>query len=488
MKRILSTVAVLAVVGSGIGMAASASADSTVHLTVKNGVVGVAQTVDASVSASAGVGAPSGTVTFYANGAVIGTDTVGGNQGSNAQVIWTPKESGPDSVMASFSGGGSDTATVSVNSVDTTTSITAPGSASAGSQVALQAQVRAKQGSYVPTGTVTFSTSSETIGAANLNSQVLASINFTVPTGVSSVNVYAAYGGNSNANASGRSSAANIRVSAVGSTVALSVPQTNYQNTSVPLSAKITPTSGTGSVTFTVDGKTIGTANVVNGAASVTWVPTALGNPTVKASYTGGNGVAASSDTKIVAVTQPLKADAITVDPAGDPGPILNNAVFVLPNGSSIAATVTAASGLPVKVEVKGPCAWNGTTFTVQGVGGNCSVVATTTGGNGYSAATLSFTITTAVGHQTATVAAPKSGFYKKGRILTMAAAGTVTNLNKPLTWKATSGASHCKLYRSAGAVKLKLTSRGHCWVQASAPGVAGQWSSFLTKRSYTVR
>jgi hypothetical protein len=427
-------------------------------------------------------------VTFYANGAAIGTDTVGGNQGSNAQIIWTPNASGPESIMASFSGGGSDTENVSVNSVDTTASVTAPGTAAAGSQVALQAQVRAKQGSYVPSGTVTFSTSSATIGAANLNSSGLATINFTVPTGVSSVNVYAQYGGNANANASGRSSAANIRVSAVGSTVALSVPQTNYQNTSVPLTAKITPTSGTGTVTFTVDGRTIGTANVANGAASVTWVPTALGNPTVKASYTGGNGVAASSDSKIVAVTQPLKADAITVDPAGDPGPILNNAVFVLPNGSSVAATVTAASGLPVKVAVTGPCAWNGSTFTVQGVGGNCSVVTTTSGGNGYAPATLSFSISTAVGQQTATVAAPKSGTYKKGRFLTLAKAGTVTNLNKALTWKVTSGASHCKLYRSAGAVKLKLASRGHCWVQASAPGVPGQWSSFLTKRSYNVR
>lgn len=488
MKRIFSAVAALAVVGSGIGIASSASADSIVNLSVKNGVVGVAQTVDASVSASAGVEAPSGTVTFYSNGAVIGTDTVGGNQGSNAQVIWTPNNSGPETIMASFSGGGSDTETVSVNSVDTTTSITAPGSAASGSQVSLQAQVRAKQGSYVPTGTVTFTTSSATIGSSSLNSQGLATINFTVPTGISSVNVYAAYGGNSNANASGRSSAANIKVSAVGSTVALSVPQTNYQNTAVPLSAKITPSTGTGSVTFTVDGRTIGTATVANGAASVTWVPTALGNPTIKASYTGGNGVAASSDSKVVAVVQALKADAITIDPVGDPGPILNGAVFVLPNGSSIAATVTAASGLPVKVAVTGPCTWNGTTFAVQGVGGNCSVVTTTAGGNGYSPATLSFSISTALGKQTATVAAPKSGSYKKGRFLTMAKAGTVTNLNKALTWKVTSGASKCKLYRSAGAVKLKLVSRGHCWVQAFAPAVSGQWSSFLTKRSYTVR
>ncbi len=488
MKRLLSTVAALAVVGSGIGFAASASAATSVNLSVRNGVVGVAQTIDAAVSESTGVGTPAGTVTFYANGTVIGTDTVGGNQGSNAQMIWTPKNSGPESIMASFSGGGSDTENVSVNSVDTTSSVTAPGNSAAGSQVTLQAQVRAKQGSYVPTGTVTFSTSSSNIGTASLNAQGLATINYTIPTGVNSVNVYAAYGGDANANASGRSSAANIKVSDVGSTVALSVPQTNYQNTSVPLTAKITPASGTGSVTFTVDGKTIGTATVSNGAAGVTWVPTALGNPTVKAAYTGGNGVAASSDTKIVAVVQALKADAILVDPVGDPGPILNNAVFVLPNGSSIAATVTAASGLPVKVAVTGPCAWNGSTFTVQGVGGNCSVVTSTAGGNGYAPATLSFTITTKSGQQTANVLAPKSGSYKKGRYLTMAKIGTVTNLNKPLTWKVTSGASKCKLVRSAGFVKLRLASRGHCWVQASAPGVPGQWSPFLTKRSYTVR
>ena len=488
MKRLLSAVAVLAVAGSGLGLASAASADSVVNLSAKNGVVGVAQTIDASVSASGGVGAPPGTVTFYSNGTVIGTDTVGGSQGSNAQIVWTPKSSGPDTLMAAFSGGGSDTETVSVNSVDTTTTVSAPGSAAAGSQVTLQAQVRAKQGSHIPTGTVSFSTSSASIGSATLNGQGLATVNYTIPSNVSSVNVYATYGGSANANASGRSSAANIKVSAVGSTVALTVPQTNYQNTAVTLSAKITPATGTGTVTFTVDGKTIGTPAVANGVASVTWVPTALGNPTVKAAYTGGNGVAASSDSKIVAVVQPLKADAITVDPVGDPGPILNNATFVLPNGSSIQATVTAASGLPVKVAVTGPCAWNGSTFTVQGVGGNCSVVTTTAGGNGYAPATMSFTITTATGKQTATVVAPKSGKYKKGRVLNLAKIGTVTNLNKPLTWKVTSGAAKCKLVRSAGMVKLRLAARGHCWVQASAPAVPGQWGQFLTKRSYTVR
>ncbi len=488
MKRFLGAIAALAVIGAGVGLASPASADEIVNLSVRNGTVGVSQVIDAQVQTT-GFGGE-GTVTFTAGGSTIGTDTVGPTQGYNAQVNWTPAVAGRSNVTATFSGGGSDSTSVLISTVSTTTSIASPGSAAAGSTIGLTAQVRSKSGSYVPTGKITFYLSNgKSIGTSNVNGQGVASLDYQLPSSNGKVSFYAQYNGDSNADGSKPSSTTTTQVTAQGSSVALVVPQTNYLNSSVPLSASISPNTGTGTVTFTVDRQTVGTANVTNGTASVTWVPISLGNPKVIATYSGGNGVTGSSDSKTVAVIQPLKADAIAIDPGGPQGPILNNAVYVMANGQTVQASVTAASGLPVTIAIVGPCAWDGSSFSVKGVGGNCTVTATTNGGNGYAPAKLVFAVSTSAGAQTAKVSAPKSGTYKKGKKLTLAKALTVTNLNKPITWKVTKGGSYCKIARNSnGAVLLKLVKVGKCTVTGSAPAVSGQWTAYHTSRNYRVK
>ncbi|MFA7323304.1 MAG: Ig-like domain repeat protein [Candidatus Nanopelagicales bacterium] len=487
MKRLVTALAALAVIGAGVGLASPASAAAVVNLSVKNGTVGVTQTIDAQVQTS-GIGGE-GTVTFTVAGTTIGTDTVGPTQGYDAEVYWTPSAAGRPNLTATFSGGGSDSTSVSIAKVGTTTSVTSPGSAAAGATIGLTAQVRAKVGSYVPTGNVTFYlTSGKSLGTSNVNGQAIASLNYELPSSTGNASFYAVYNGDSNADKSNPSATTTTRVSSQGSSVALVVPQTNYVNSSVTLTANITPNTGTGTVTFTVDKRTVGTAGVNKGSASVIWVPTSLGNPRVTATYSGGNNVTGSSDSKNVAVVQPLKADVITIDPVGAQGPILNNAVYVLANGASIQASISAISGLPVTIAVVGPCAWNGSAFSVQGVGGNCTVTATTSGGNGYAPSKLVFSISTSVGAQTANVSAPKSGAYKRGKTLTLAKAGTVTNLNKPIAWRVTKGGSYCKISKSKGAVFLKLVKKGKCSVNGSAPAVPGQWSAYSTARNYTVR
>lgn len=490
MKRLIGSLAVLALGTTGVALASPASADGVVNLSVRDGVVGVQQTIDAQVSTS-GVGG-TGTVTFSANGQVIGTDDVGPTLGYTAEVNWTPSAAGGRvNVTASFSGGGDDSTSVYISTVSTQTTLSSPGSAASGSTVTLTAQVFAKSGSYVPTGTVTFYRSSGgSLGNGNLNGQGTATLAYPLGNASGNVSFYAKYNGDSNAKASNNSATTTTKVSSQGSSVTLSVPQTNYLNTAVPLTATISPSTGTGTVTFTVSGKTVGTANVSGGSAAVTWVPTSTGNPKVVATYSGGNGVTGSSDSKTVAVAQALKADSISIDPVGTQGPVLNGQTFVLANGASVQTQNSSASGLPVSVAVVGPCAYNpGTsTFSVQGVGGKCTVVASTAGGNGFAPGKLTFYVSTTTGAQTAKVAAPKSGSYKLGKKLTLATAGTVTNLNQAIAWKVKSGSANCKIIKAKGAVKLKLVKRGKCTVWGTAPAIGTQWSAYQISRKYTVK
>ena len=493
MRRMLGIATSVALLGAGVALATPAMAASTVYLTAPDGVVGVQETLSAQVAQSGGIGGE-GVVTFTANGTVVGTDTVGPSSANGyiAQVQWVPATGGGRvNVVATYSGGGSDSTSAYISTVGTTVSVSSPGSAAIGSTIALTAQARAKVGSYVPTGAVSFYLSGgRNIGNANLNNQGVASLNYVVPNTPGNVSFYAIYNGDRNADQSKASATTTTRVSSQGSSVSLVVPQTNYLNSSVPLTANINPNTGSGSVTFVVDSRTVGTANVANGSASVTWVPTALGNPRITATYSGGNGVTGSSDSKVVAVVQPLKPDAITIDPAGAQGPILNNATYVLANGASVQANISSASGSPVAVAVVGPCAYNQATntFTVQGVGGNCTITATTNGGNGFAAGRLVFSVSTSTGAQTAVVSAPKSGTYKKGKTLTLAKAGTVTNVNQAIAWKVTSGGASCKIAKSKGAVQLKLAKAGKCKVVASAPAIAGQWSAYSQTWNYTVK
>ena len=489
MKRFIGAIAAVVIGTTGLALATPASADGVVNLNVRDGIVGVQQTIDAQISTS-GVGG-TGTVTFTANGQTIGTDDVGPTLGYNAQVYWTPSTGGGRvNIAANFSGGGSDSTSVNIATVSTQTDLSSPGSAATGTTITLTAQVYAKTGSYVPTGNVTFYKSSgSSIGNGNLNNQGIATLAYPLGNASGNVSFYAKYNGDSNAKASNNSTTTTTKVSSQGSSVTLSVPQTNYLNTAVPLKATINPNTGTGTVTFTVSGKTVGTANVSGGTASVTWVPTATGNPKVTATYSGGNGVSGSSDSKTVAVAQALKTDTISIDPVGTQGPILNGQTFVLANGASVQTVNSSASGLPVAIAVVGPCSFNtgSSTFTVLGVDGACTIAASTSGGNGFAPGKLTFYISTTTGSQTANVAAPKSGSYKSGKTLTLAKAGTVTNLNQTITWKVKSGGSYCKISKSKGAVYLKLVKKGKCTVTGTAPAVGTQWAAYSTTRNYTV-
>ena len=492
-RSVVSVLTLLALAVAALVGARPASAAVFVTLTVANGTVGVAEKVTAAVDSSA-IGSPPGTVVVTADGTQIGTQSVGGSSGGTVVISWTPTSARNSVIVAAFTADTGDlasaTKTVTIAKVDTVTDTTVPGSAATNTLVTLAAVVRVRDGNYVPTGGVTFYRSDgSTLGTAQLDRNGRASATYRTPSSAGTVSLYAIYNGDASANASPRSATDTIRVTTVAATVALSAPQTNYVNSPVVLTARITPTSGTGTVDFSVNGKYIGTGRVASGVATLTWVPSALGTFTVKANYSGGNGVGTGTASNRVTVTMPLKPDLITLTLAGTSTVWPAGSTNPLSNGATQSFTVTSSSGLPVTLSVTGPCAMTApTTLHVRGVGAPCVLSASTAGGNGYSPTTQKYTIVTASGPQTAKVSAPKSGTYKRGATLKLSRTSTVTNLNKPVTWKVTKGTRVCRVARSGSWYTLKLVRRGTCKVRGSAPAIPGQWTAFTTNRTYTVR
>lgn len=492
-KRLTVLIMSIAVGAAGlVGIAAPANADVAITLSVVNGTVGVSQTVSATVSSTT-IGSPSGTVTFTAAGKSIGSQQVGGSSGSTAQVSWIPVAAGTIQVEATFVSDTSQQATdqrsVVIAKVDTVTSTSTPGTATTDSEILLTATVQSRQGQYSPSGSVSFFLlSGVLIGNANLDGGGKGTVKYQTPKTAGTVTVYAIFSGDPNANTS-RSSNDSVKVSDKTSTVTLVVPQTNYVNTGVKLTAKVAPTSGTGSVEFLVNNKYLGTVKVAKGVAELTWVPNALGTFTLTANYSGGGGVDPGTATNKVTVQQQLKPDQITIDPAGTAGVWVPGTTITLSNGASVQLGVASASKLPVKLAVTGACALNGTTLTVKGAGGNCTLTASTAGGNGYAPASQTYVIVLGTGVQTATVRAPANGTYRRHTTLRLNRVAATTNIGQPITWRVTRKSSYkCRIVQKPKLFKVRLKRHGKCVVIGTSPAVPGQWTRFKVKRVYYVR
>lgn len=474
-----------------IGIAPAASAANTVTLTVLGGTVGVSQTVQATVASDA-VGQPSGTVTFTANDTTIGSQAVGGTLGSTATITWVPAAAGTVSVRAAFVADDAttvtDTRSVEIAKVATTLTITSAASAVTSAAVDLTAKAAPTQGSYVPTGNVTFYLANGTsIGRAALNGNAVATVRYTTPSTAQTLTYYAVYDGDSSALTS-RSADASLKVTATASSVALSVPATNYVNAPVTLTATLTPTTATGNVEFLIADKVVATAAISSGRASAVWTPTATGTYTATARFGGSSGVAAGSATARVVVATQQKKDVITVDPVGVAAPWAPGGAVNLPNGSSTPLTVTATSKNKVTLSIVGPCALNGNSVVVRGVGGTCVLTAKTSGGNGYSAVTQTYRIVPGRGTQTAKVVAPVSGTYRLGQRFRLGRLAATTNVGKQVTWQVRPKyKKNCRVYMTRKNYKIKMTRRGTCVVVGKAPAIPGQWSQFKVVRTYRI-
>jgi hypothetical protein len=381
--------------------------------------------------------------------------------------------------------------------VSTTTTISAPNTATIGQSTTINITVTSGGGSqYTPAGQVRLTDANGAQYALmNLTAGPGAGQSFAyyrwTPTTAGTFLFIATYVPASGSQASASTSVQDAVIATPsGNTISLTAPPNLSVGAPVTLVATVYPTSTQGSVGFNVNGAWISASiPLVNGRATFPWTPTTPGTVTLGASYTTNNG-GSGSTTDVVTVGGSTLTDVITLVQPGW-GNWSNGGSYNMGNGSNFAFQASTLSGAPVTLSENGPCQVSGLRLSVNSGTGNCVMKAVSPGGNGYSGVTYTYNINLVPGTQTANIAAPPSGSYKAGRALVLESPNaTDTNAGQNINWVIKKGGKkHCALlYPSTGAVTLRIKNKGTCTVIGNAPGVDGQWLPFQTARNYTGR
>ena len=227
---------------------------------------------------------PYGTVTFMDGTTTLGTATV---LAGAANFNYTFGTLGAHSVTANYSGdynnnaGTSNAVSQTVGQATTATTLTSSLNPSALSQtITLTASVAGS----APTGAVTFMDGTTTLGTANVTNGS-ATLNYSF-TSMGAHSLTANYAGDAS-NAASASTALAQTVGRANSATALSSSApASAPNQAVTLTASVTGYTPTGTVTFMDGTTTLGTANLTNGAATLSYTFTAGAHP-LTASYSG---------------------------------------------------------------------------------------------------------------------------------------------------------------------------------------------------------
>ncbi len=287
-------------------------------------VTGQSVTFTATVSGSSGTPTPTGSVTFYANGTPLGSDTL--NASGVATWSTSTLSVGSQTITADYGGdsnyAGSTSAnlTQTVNKAATTTSRMSSVNPSVfGQTVTFTATVSASSpGSGIPTGTVTFYANGTFLGNGTLNGSRVPDYS-TAALSLGSQTITANYGGDANYTSS-TSTALTQTVNQADTTTSLtSSVETAVYGQEVTFTAIVTancPGSGTptGTVTFT-DASGSYPETLVDGEANWTTSALAVRDTTVTASYGGSTEYTSSYDVVSQTVSQAATTTDLTASP-----------------------------------------------------------------------------------------------------------------------------------------------------------------------------
>ena len=262
-----------------------AATTTTVTSSPNPSTYGESVTLTAHVTSAGGT--PTGTVTFRDGSETLCTATL---SGGSASCSTTTIPVGTQTITATYSGdanflSSSGTTTQTVNQADTTTTASSsPNPSTYGESVTLTADVTSAGGT--PTGSVTFSTGSETLCTATLSGGSASCSTTTIPVGTQTIT--ATYSGDANFLPSSGMTEQTVNQATTTTTVSSS-PNPSTYGESVTLSATVASEGGTptGSVTFSSGGETLCTAALVagSGSCSVTTLP--LGTDIITGTYSG---------------------------------------------------------------------------------------------------------------------------------------------------------------------------------------------------------
>ncbi|WP_433967074.1 FG-GAP-like repeat-containing protein [Tunturiibacter gelidiferens] len=201
-----------------------------------------------------------------------------------------------------------------------------------------------------PTGNVSFTSGSTTLGTASLTNGV-ATLSIAFPA-VGTYAVTASYAGDAN-NQPSSSNQVSVAVATVTSKTTLTVSTSSAnQNQQLTFTASVTGLNPTGNVTFVSGSTTLGMASLTNGTASLPFVFTTAGSFTVTANYAGdAANLTSVSNTVTIAVVAPdftVSASPTTATIA--PGQSATTTLSIAPLGGYNGTVTFSCGTLPAGV------------------------------------------------------------------------------------------------------------------------------------------
>ncbi|MFC6045453.1 S8 family serine peptidase [Nocardioides hankookensis] len=256
------------------------------------------------------------TVTDTDTSTVVASGPLGA--GGTVTLPYTPTSVGTQHLVATYAG---TDALAGSSSTPTTLTVTAAGrdvtlgaaptSVVRGDDVALTVGVAHGAGDPVPTGSVSVvDGAGATVASGTLGADGTASLSFT-PTKPGTLSLHATYAGDANT-AAGQSSAVTVTVKKATARVTLGLPRSAKPGARVRANVAIATVNGipaTGKVVLKGGGKTLGSAKLVKGRATVVFkAPKKGGKLKVQAVYAGDSTYSSGkSSVKVLTVTKPRK-------------------------------------------------------------------------------------------------------------------------------------------------------------------------------------
>jgi hypothetical protein len=302
----------LTVVGTYSGDSDFAPSAGTTHLDVGPATVtavsvsapsspaGQQVTYSATVTPAVGTGTPTGTVDFAVGGTSLCVATLVGGTGSCSS---TAAPGGTDTVTGTYSGdstytGSSGSASLFVDDTPTSTEVSAePHSVSSGQLVTFSATV---DGIGMPTGSVAITSGTKALCVVTLVTGTGSCTADGAPVGVDTVT--GTYSGDPNFSVSSGTTFLDVG----GTVTSVSIHPASATAKAMTYSATVAPVVGTGAPTgkvdFSVGGKQLCVAALVDGTGSCSSSGAPLGTDTVSGVYSGDPNFSRSSGEAVVAV------------------------------------------------------------------------------------------------------------------------------------------------------------------------------------------
>jgi hypothetical protein len=377
---------------AGTGTATVAVSPTTSTITINNSLV-----LTVTVAGSGSLGTPTGTV-LLSGGGYSASQTIGTSPCTSAAscVFTIPANSltaGTDTLTAIYGGDSNyasvtQTATVTVNVMTPTVTVSAPSSGNVANALSVPVTVTGPTGATaVPSGTVAISSGSYNSPAQSLSS---GSATLSIPANTLSAGtdtLTVTYSGDSNyAAATKTASVTMVKTPTLTPSITVTPASSSVetgQSLSVTTTVTGSSTTPTGTVTLTSGSYSSSAQTLASGSYTFT-IPAnslAVGTDTLKVTYSGDSVYVAGSGTGSVTVTQSAYALAATTPATIAPGGTATSTVTVT-SATNYTGTVTLGCSLttaPTNASYTPTCAPSGTVVMTNGVAGGTATLTIST-------------------------------------------------------------------------------------------------------------